>query len=351
MTKRLSVHKFGVVYAYIHFAVEVACFFLLYSRFESGPLGAMYFLLFDALAFVPQSFLGVLNDKYPKLNIGLIGSVFMVLSFFIPVNIISLVLLTLGNAMLHVSGAQYTMHGADGKLGPLGTFVGAGSFGLVTGKLLGVAGYAWGMIIPVVLMLSVMVLTIVLPRYYEQVDDCHKYNAGSDKSAGFVILLAFVVVVIRSYVGYAIPTGWNKTSIQTVALFLFMGAGKIAGGFVADKIGYRKTAVLSLGLSLPFLVFGDSLMWLSLIGVALFSMTMTLTVGIIASKIPDMPGLAFGITTVALFVGVFPAFFIRPETLLEHQLTSGILNIIALLCLVKLTKVEHCTVLEDKNPH
>ncbi len=334
MTKRLSAQKFGVLYAYIHFAVEVACFFLLYNRFESGPLGVMYFLLFDALAFVPQSFLGILNDKYPNLNIGLIGSVFMVLSFFVPINIISIVLLTLGNALLHVSGAQYTMHGADGKLGPLGTFVGAGSFGLVTGKLLGGAGYEWGMIIPVVLMLVAMVMTIVLPRYYEQVDDCHKFNAGADKSAGLVILLAFIVVAIRSYVGYAIPTGWNKSNIQTIALFLFMGAGKIAGGFVADKIGYRKTAALSLGFSLPFLVFGDSIMWLSLIGVALFSMTMTLTVGIIASKIPRMPGLAFGITTVALFLGVFPAFFIRPDTLIEHQLVSGILNIIALICLL-----------------
>ncbi len=335
MTRRLSADKFGVLYAYIHFAVEVACFFLLYYRFEMGPLGALYFLLYDALAFVPQSFFGIINDKFPRLNMGLVGSVFMVLSFFVPVNIISLVLLTLGNAMLHISGAQYTMHGAQGKLGPLGTFVGAGSFGVVTGRLLAGIDYKWIIIVPVVLMLVAFVMTLVLPRYYEQVDDCCKFDAGADKSPGYVIFLAFIVVIIRSYVGYAIPTGWNKTTLQTIALFVFMGVGKIAGGYVADKIGYRKTAVLSLGLSLPFLVFGNSLMWLSLVGVALFSMTMTLTVGVITSKIPQMPGLAFGITTVALFVGVFPAFFIRPETLLEHQLTSGILNIIALLCLVK----------------
>ena len=338
MAKRLSAVRFGVIYAYIHFAVEVACFFLLYYRFNVGALGAVYFLLYDALAFVPQSFLGVINDKFPRFNMGLVGSVLMVLSFFIPVDIISLLLLTLGNAMLHISGAQYTMHGAEGKLGPLGTVVGAGSFGLITGKILAGAEYDWAIIIPVVLMLSVLVMTVVLPKHYEQIDDCHKFTAGADKSAGIVIFLAFIVVAIRSYVGYAIPTGWNKSTIQTVVLFLFMGVGKIAGGFIADKIGYRKTAVISLGLSLPFLIFGDSLMWLSLVGVALFSMTMTLTVGVIASKIPQMPGLAFGITTVALFVGVFPAFFIRPGTLLEHQLVSGALNIIALLCLVKSIK-------------
>ncbi len=338
MTKRLSAGQFGVLYAYIHFAVEVACFFLLYYRFNMGPLGALYFLLYDALAFVPQSFLGVVNDKFPRLNMGLIGSVLMVLSFFIPINVISLVLLTLGNAMLHVSGAQYTMHGAEGKLGPLGTFVGAGSFGVVTGKLLADVDYEWIIIIPVVLVLVTFVMTLVLPRYYEQIDDCNKFNAGAEKSSGFVIFLAFVVVAIRAYVGYAIPTGWNKSTLQTIALFLFMGVGKIAGGYVADKIGYRKTAFLSLGLSLPFLVFGNSLMWLSLVGVALFSMTMTLTVGIIVSKIPHAPGLSFGITTVALFVGVFPAFFVRPETLFEHQVVSGVLNIIALLCLIKSIK-------------
>lgn len=338
MVKTYSAQKFGVIYAYIHFAVEVACFFLLYQRFECGVYGAVYMLLFDALAFVPQSFLGIINDRFPKFNMGLTGSLLMLASFFIPVDLISLFCLTIGNAMLHVSGAQYTLHGADGKLGPVGTFVGGGSFGVVTGRLLAGIGSEWAVFVPVGLMLISLVLTAFLPKRYEQISDCHKFNAGADKSVGLVVFLAFVVVCVRSYIGYAIPTGWNKSAVQTVALFVFMGLGKIAGGFLADKIGYRKTAVLSLGLSLPFLVFGNSVMWLSLIGVAMFSMTMALTVGVIVSKIPDMPGLAFGITTVALFLGLLPAFFVRPQTLAEHQITVLILNAVALLALVKSIK-------------
>ena len=71
-------------------------------------------------------------------------------------------------------------------------------------------------------------------------------------------------------------------------------------------------------------------MVLSLIGVALFSMTMPITVAVLASVFPKRPGFAFGITTTGLFMGVAPAFFIRPESLLTHQILIIVLTAAAL---------------------
>ena len=94
-----------------------------------------------------------------------------------------------------------------------------------------------------------------------------------------------------------------------------------------------------LPVALPFLLGGNSNMVLSLIGIALFSMTMPVTVAILVSVFPKQPGFAFGLTTLGLFVGVAPAFFIRPETLLAHQIVVVILTAMALpavvLCIKK----------------
>jgi hypothetical protein len=79
-------------------------------------------------------------------------------------------------------------------------------------------------------------------------------------------------------------------------------------------------------------------MVLSLIGIGLFSMTMPVTVALLVSALPEEPCFAFGITTVALFVGTVPAFFIRPETLLAHQITVLLLSVLAAGCLHRTLK-------------
>ena len=135
-----------------------------------------------------------------------------------------------------------------------------------------------------------------------------------------------------------IPIEWKKTTMQAVALFVFMGVGKMLGGVMADYIGFRKTTYLSLLLALPFLLFGNTIMLLSLVGVMLFSTTMPITVGILVSKYPKNPGFAFGITTVGLFLGVVPAFFIALPTLLAHQIVVLVLSVTALVALLSTLK-------------
>jgi MFS family permease len=132
---------------------------------------------------------------------------------------------------------------------------------------------------------------------------------------------------------YAIPIDWNKTELQAIALFFFMGFGKALGGVLADTIGYRKTTYLSLLLALPLLLFGNQAMWVSLIGVMLFSMTMPITVAVLLSKFPRSPGLAFGITTFGLFMGMLPKFFIELNGLWTHRIVTAVLSCLAFICI------------------
>ena len=89
-------------------------------------------------------------------------------------------------------------------------------------------------------------------------------------------------------------------------LFFVMGVGKGIGGLLADRYGARRVGVISTLTCIPFLLLGKDVMMISILGVFLFSMTMSITFGMLMSVIPDDPGLAFGMTTIGLFLGVCP---------------------------------------------
>ena len=130
--------------------------------------------------------------------------------------------------------------------------------------------------------------------------------------------------------GYGIPTSWNKTVIQTVMLYVTMGTGKLAGGIFADMFGVKKTALISATAALPFLLLGDNLMSVSLIGVMLFSMTMSITLAILVSALKRAPGLAFGLTTIGLFLGTAPIFFFKFTSAKANCIVIAILTVLCL---------------------
>ena len=168
-----------------------------------------------------------------------------------------------------------------------------------------------------------MIPFILISKKYND-NSTYKFNYVKDNiNFTIVILVGVLVVIVRSYMGYGIPLSWNKTIMQTVILFCVMGIGKALGGILSDLIGIRKTAIISTIFAIPFLCFGNNYMFISLIGVMLFSMTMPITLAILVSKLKNTPGLAFGLTTVGLFLGTLPIFFIKVNT---------ITNIIIIIC-------------------
>ena len=104
------------------------------------------------------------------------------------------------------------------------------------------------------------------------------------------------------------------------------------GGILSDKFGIRKVAILSTLLAIPFLCFGDNIMIISIIGVMFFSMTMAITLGILVSVLKKTPGLAFGITTIGLFLGTAPIFFIK----LTMQINIILIVVISIMCSIAL---------------
>lgn len=334
----------GYLYFYIHFVVEVICFYTL-----AKLLGDSIFLwiapfMYDAFAFVPQSLIGYISDKYPKINIGIIGTILLLIGL-ITCNLhilgyIPLIILCLGNACLHVSGAETTLRASDGKLSHSAIFVAGGSFGVITGKLLGTLNFSY--LFLVLLCLTMIPFILLADEYRKEADKqkqpCKNFNYINKKiNPLIIILLAIFVVIVRGYMGYGIPTSWNKTVFQTILLYFAMGTGKALGGILSDWIGIRKTAIISILLALPFLLFGDDLMLISLIGVLMFSMTMSITLAILVSVLKNKPGLAFGLTTIGLFLGTVPIFFIKLSKL-YNCIVIGVFSIICIIIMLNILR-------------
>lgn len=344
MRKILNVFKeenivTGYLYFYIHFVVEVICFFVLARLVGDSPLLWFMPLFYDALAFCSQGVIGYVSDRFPNLKVGIIGLVLLIVGFLLfgfnlVSSYISVMLVGLGNAFIHVDGAEVTLHSSKGKLAHSAIFVSGGSFGVITGKLIGSSSISF--ILITLLGLSTIPFILLADTYRED-RSCLEFNCvKNDYKGSIVIILAMIIVAVRSYMGYGIPTSWNKTVYQAIILYVFMGLGKALGGILADAYGIKKVAILSSLLALPFLLIGDNIMVVSLIGVLFFSMTMAITLSMLVSVLKHSPGLAFGLTTIGLFLGSVPVFFFRISNFFVN---GAVIVILSMICLVIFKKI------------
>lgn len=339
---KLSVKSLGTgfLYFYVHFVLEVICFFSLGRYFESTPIMWLIVFAYDILAFVPQSIIGYISDKFPRIPLGYIGLsllfVALILQNTVPFPFVSLIPLCIGNACVHVKGAEVTLRTSNGSLSHSAIFVSGGSFGVVTGKLLSKTTLPWWLLLILIVTAVPFIMlgdTYCTGEKYRKSAECRNYRYNDPKvSAALVIVMAVFVVIVRGYMAYAIPTSWNKTTLQTILLYVFMGTGKALGGVLSDLFGVKKVALSSVVLSLPFLMFGDNHMIISLIGLMLFSMTMSITLGILVSVLPGSPGLAFGLTTIGLFIGSAPAAFFKVSGLVANCIMLSVMTAVCFVC-------------------
>ena len=302
---------------YVHFATEVTCFFNLTRLTGDDRILWLIPLIYDLVAFFPQGIAGGFSDRYKKFPLGTVGSIIMAVGTILYgysgiSKIASVIVLCTGNCLSHVDGAEITLRCCAGKLTHSALFVAGGSFGLITGKLLAQTQIpCWAIAL---FMLSAIPFSVLGNCYRREADKdscpCRNFNYTKEKlPAAAVVAVATAIVIVRGYMGYGIPTSWKKSLMQTVLLYCAMGLGKAFGGICSDVFGVKKTALVTSAGALPFLIAGNNHMFVSLVGITLFSMTMSITLAMAVSAMKQTPGIAFGFTTAGLFFFSFPVFF------------------------------------------
>lgn len=348
MTVKGRATRAAILYFVLHMMNEVVCYFMLYRIFKDPVFIVMVALIYNCVAFVPQFFWGALRDLIEKFKPGILSVPFLLSGFLIffiadakgALFWTSLVLLSIGNALIHISGAELTIRVSGGKLAPVAVFVSGGAFGVILGQVLASTNMSfWWIALVCALMLPLAIWGETLYKGNpKDCDDCIGFNyVIPGRKVAIVAVAVFFIVAVRSYVGYEIPLEWKDTLTESVMLFVFMGIGKAMGGFLCDRIGIRKTAFISIIGALPFLILGNKIMIVSLIGIMFFSMTMAVTLGMIISVMKIAPGAAFGVTTAAIFAGSTIALFTRSSNMITNILiiviTSAICFLMALYIL------------------
>ena len=290
-----------------HFLVDFACAFLVF-RFlgEDGGLAALL-LAYNFCAFAVQMPLGLLAGWRDRDGVlAAAGALLVALAYGLALlPWLAVVMAGLGNAAFHVGAGLETLSVSGDRAGPLGMFVSPGAVGLFCGTLLG-RGRAfpvWG-VAGLLILAGLFLLLAKQPR-----------PGGGEaalppfRSVALPLLGLLAVVVLRSWVGMGLTFPWKGEGHWAAVLVLALAAGKAAGGYLADRFGFRKTAAVSLALSAVLLLLAPVHPMAGTAAIFLFNMTMPLTLWASARLLPSFRGFAFGLLTFGLFMGFLPAAF------------------------------------------
>jgi len=328
------------VYTFAHFAVDFACFYVLFSTLSAGVENlqqlAFWFLAYNTVAFGLQFIIGYICDMKRYVPSGLIGVIITIVGLAFAQQIyLSVVVIALGNAFFHVGGGIDSLVNAKGKMSRSGVFVSSGSWGVVLGTFAGKAEIS--ILYPMLFLAASGVLIYIFCSTKINLEKSQFNAASKSMLPAAAIALICISVAIRAHTGFTIPMEWKTT---TGLIILGTGAsffGKFAGGFVADKFGARLTGTGALILSLPLLAFFNSNVYLCVLGIFLFNMTMPVTLCVLAEYLEGYEGLAFGLTTLALLIGTFVTYVLAIGTAAtKYVIICSI--IVSALCILLVTK-------------
>lgn len=344
-------------YALCHFVVDFACvssMLCAVSRVlgESGQgsleVVALSILLYDIVAFTLQLPVGIALDQLDKnsyaalLSYALVGA--GVILSLVPIALLewpAILLLAIGNALFHSAGGLSVLNISQKHAGPSGIFIATGAIGVFLGTQSAQMGRLQIAFSLLVLLFLCALITLVVQKVNKKYWNVHNVSFDISElpfNTLLAIALLSLVVALRSYAGMVMAFPWKSEMLLLVLSILGVFAGKALGGMVADRIGFRTTAIFSLIVAATLFAPSWEIPVMGLLGVFFFNFTMSITLASLANILPNAKGTAFGLASFSLAVGALPALV---GFRIEHPaMLSGISLVSALALGVGLTLVK-----------
>lgn len=344
-------------YALCHFVVDFACVSSMLCAVsqvlgESGQgsmeVVALSILLYDIVAFTLQLPIGIALDQLDKnsyaalLSYALVGA--GVILSLVPIALLewpAILLLAIGNALFHSAGGLSVLNISQKHAGPSGIFIATGAIGVFLGTQSAQMGRLQIAFSLLVLLFLCALITLVVQKVNKKYWNVHNVSFDIPRLSSNTLLaiaLLSLVVALRSYVGMVMAFPWKSEMLLLVLSILGVFAGKALGGVVADRIGFRTTAIFSLIAAATLFVPSWEIPVMGLLGVFFFNFTMSITLASLANILPNAKGTAFGLASFSLAVGALPAL---AGFRIEHPaMLSGISLVSALALGVGLTLVK-----------
>lgn len=295
-----------ILFSIMHLVTDGLCAFIVFSRlYPDNPEQSFYvFVGYNLLAFVTQSPVGMLIDKYNKPKIFLAVSIALMLLgyLFSELWLLSVTCIGISNSLFHVAGGRYITDKSGNDISHLGIFVSTGAIGLVLGQ-----SYFSFAAMPYIFF--VLLIVCGLPVIFSEDTETVGYDeVYTDEKTGSLALLAVIgVVLIRAFVGKLITPDFELTEHMPLLFSLLIASGKAVGGIMSKFIGITKTTCISTAVAAVCLTLGAGNTILFMLGLFAFNFSMPITLYLANILLKGKEGFAFGSLAAILAPGYFLA--------------------------------------------
>lgn len=288
-----------------HFFVDFLCTALLANCVQSAASAHMLTLaiVYNGLAFAFQLPLGTLGDLLDQRRVfACVGCLLVVLGSFLTQPLAMCVSIGLGNALFHVGGGREALQASGGKAAAVGRFVAPGAVGIFLGPRLSHLFWLCRYCLPGFLLILAVLLLLHSSSPQKSVP---KLPFSRLRLAGIWGCM-FLTVFLRSYMGTVLNYPFLAHHAGALCFTLCIFLGKFLGGSLADRFGVLPFSAAAQAACVILFILSPKIPWLAFPGIFLFNTTMAITATQLYRTLPQLPGTMFGLTTLALFLGVLP---------------------------------------------
>ena len=327
-----------ILLSIMHFATDGLCSYLALSMlYPNNPELSFYvFIGYNLLAFVTQSPIGALIDKYNRPRLFLAVSIACMIIGYLcaPICLLAVLFIGISNSIFHVAGGKFVTHKSGNDISHLGIFVSTGAVGLMLGQV-----YSNLTFLPYVFfsLLIVCGLMMIFSEQTETVSYPEEYVNPDGESTALLMVLA--VVLIRSFVGKVASPDFTLDSGLLLIISIATALGKAMGGICSKYIGIRPTTYVSMAISAVCLTVGAGNELIFILGIFAFNFSMPITLYLANILSKSKEGFAFGTLAAVLVPGYFLAMLFTYSTVM--RILAAILCLVSIVVISIISKRVH----------
>lgn len=298
--------------ALLHFLVDglcLCCLYLIAFPFSFPRLTGI-FVVYNVLAFLTQPLTGLLADRMRDRHWMLLAAVVLLLTAVMMVTFglpfagyLAPVLLGLGNSLFHVWGGKQVVLKAGNDMRALGLFVSTGAFGLAVAMVFFSLSLLYFFLLALCLL---AVAYLKLEQNDERVGNAVQDTPWSSRvrqSRWLLLLVVVAFVMFRSFMGESFTSAIVKDNMVVLLIGMTAMLGKMAGGWMASRMGILVTLAAVAVVVLGCLLCRSSERYVMLTGLFAVNCTMPVTLYWANGLLKGREGLAFGLLAAALIPG------------------------------------------------
>lgn len=318
-------YKIAIQFGTLHGINDFIAGFLLSSLSISNvdvKTNTIAFLMYSIIAFGGQLPAGIIVDKTKNIKLfTIVAIVCMILAISVSYSSIfyAILLSAVGSAFIHVCGGA-ACYLSDTKSSTLaGLFTSPGVLGLITGGILATASFSYFyVLIPFLLLLSVMIIKTQLPEYITNEQQTEKAIL---ETHDFFMLILLLAIACRSLLWNVMHMTCFNDNIWLLSIAVAAFSGKLIGGYISDKVNWKRFVFISMFLSVVLLNFGKENIWLFGLGIALLQSAVPITLLLMQQYMRNTPAVAAGLSLgVAIVLAGLPTYIEQFREIQEDKI-------------------------------